>query len=219
MSLSAQQKENLRDFGAVWSATLDVDKGRRVLPREILSKPLKELACSVCMDNPLEPWQLPCQHILCFECLEQGKNYPHCPECRGPKLTAKKSRPLSFVVQSLVEYRCWVPDCTWVGKFAEMRTHWSKCTDINSQIAEKDAEIKKLKADKDASIKKAEADLEKAITEKKELVKKQKERANQQEPEPEKVRMQRASAQGRQSNPGSSWRTEHRHRSRSRRRN
>jgi hypothetical protein len=64
-----------------------------------------DLACPLCLDIPMRPVQLPCEHLFCRPCLAKALSSRHggraCPTCKAASAT-KDIAPLPRMVQNLV---------------------------------------------------------------------------------------------------------------------
>ena len=131
---SAVTMANLREFRTKFEATEAVAYESLVLPSEVLKSPLEDLRCPVCLDFPVAPWILSCQHIFCRKCLDSSP-CQRCPLCRErTKPTVQLSRPLRSVIGTSTEFRCVEHGCCWEGKgFAAAVQHWNGCALVLSQ--------------------------------------------------------------------------------------
>lgn len=133
MALAESARQNLCIFGRKWRATATADQDAVLVPEEVLCKPMKDLGCNICLEYPMTPWQLSCEHTFCFACLQGHKDSGRsaavtCPVCRQPTMaTMTKSRMLRTLIHDTT-FRCHQPDCDWVGApFTAAKNHWSSC--------------------------------------------------------------------------------------------
>jgi hypothetical protein len=130
----------LRAFGEKFVATAEVSRDELVVPAELLLRPLEELRCAMCMEFPMAPWVLSCDHSFCKECLDAHKNSGglKCPVCRAQTVGSMKfSRPLRAHMTS-AGFRCYEPGCFWQGhSYESAKRHWAdECALVKAVRAE-----------------------------------------------------------------------------------
>ena len=124
----------LRAFGEKFAATPEASRGVLVVPEDLLVRPSEELRCPICMDFPLSPWVLSCDHSFCQGCLDAHWSNSgvagrlKCPVCRDETMESMKlSRPLRSIVQSS-GFRCFDASCCWEGhSYESAKSHWIGC--------------------------------------------------------------------------------------------
>ena len=133
MATPSASAASLRAFGRKFLAPAAASGGGEVVfPAELLLQPLEDLRCPVCMDFPLAPWMLSCQHAFCKDCLDthtrSGSSIARqkCPLCREQTVASMtSSRPMRAMMQS-AGFRCFEPGCYWEGQsYDSARKHWT----------------------------------------------------------------------------------------------
>jgi FtsZ-binding cell division protein ZapB len=124
----AEAAAALRAFGERFVATPDVSRDELVVPPELLPRPVEELRCAICLEFPMAPWVLSCDHPFCKPCLDahRKRGALACPICRAETVdTMKLSRPLRAIMQS-ADFRCYEPGCFWKGhSWDSAKRHWT----------------------------------------------------------------------------------------------
>jgi hypothetical protein len=129
----------LRAFGERFVATPDLSRDEIVVPPELLLRPVEDLRCAICLEFPMAPWVLSCEHLFCRPCLDACRSHGSlaCPICRVRTLdTMKPSRLLGATMQSAA-FRCYEPGCFWKGDSWEAaKRHWTSECSLVKAISE-----------------------------------------------------------------------------------
>jgi len=98
--------------------------------------------CSICLNIPLHPKLLPCEHLFCAECLDQLSSRlglqagsKLCPNCRSPFYatdavdSAIAIHPGSFLFRlwGSIRVHCAEQACQWTGPVSTFQAHLDAC--------------------------------------------------------------------------------------------
>jgi len=87
----------------------------------------KELECTICLNPWLDPMELNCGHIFCYECLRKT-DQRLCPLCRAEIVSGKApNRALRSLADSIT-VQCLV--CPWKGPREQFPKHDAKCVNL-----------------------------------------------------------------------------------------
>lgn len=129
------------------------DEAHLCMPAKVFVAAPAAGQCPVCMDFPLQPQGLACQHIFCRGCLEKyvrlAPRRNACPTCRQDTVDSMKPNYSMCYVITGSTFRCIHGGCFWTGQgYAAAEKHWrQECAvmlaESRAKIAEESLESAK----------------------------------------------------------------------------
>lgn len=106
------------------------DEARLCVPTQAFVTVPPAGQCPICLDYPLQPQGLTCQHLFCKGCLEEHRNTPRgnaCPTCRRDTVDSMRPNPSMHYVITGSTFCCIHDGCFWTGQgYAAAKKHWQQ---------------------------------------------------------------------------------------------
>ncbi|XP_066926529.1 uncharacterized protein [Clytia hemisphaerica] len=114
---------------------------------EIAGTERKEFECPICLCIMRNATELPCEHLMCQDCLEyfeqekvacakrNGQAKFQCSVCMTPykKDDKKAVRSVDRIIQTTVFVKCLQSGCDWIGCIQDQPEHDRKCRSVRMQ--------------------------------------------------------------------------------------